>query len=192
MTLSQSTTDRAIRRDAQSEEFTMNAPQPISFIREWRDSGSSRMPYWLYTDPEIYRREQERIFNGPHWNYVALTAEIPKPGDFKRSWIGERSVIIVRDEDGSINVVENRCAHRGTQFCQEHKGNRKDFVCLDDRAAAAVRQSGEGGFPRRGISLWPWGYFRRAVPGGAAEDGLRWSLGRVVWGWEGLLNFVAT
>lgn len=107
----------------------MNHPQPISFVRQWRNPGSSRIPYWLYTDPEIYRREQERIFNGPHWNYVALTAEIPNSGDFKRTWVGERSVIVVRDEEGNVNVVENRCAHRATQFCQKHSGNRKDFIC---------------------------------------------------------------
>ena len=106
----------------------MNDPRPISFVRDWSKSGSSRMPYWLYTDEDIYRRELERIFNGPHWNFVAMSCEIPNVGDFKRTWIGERSVIVVRDEDG-INVVENRCAHRGVQFCQEHKGNSKDFTC---------------------------------------------------------------
>ena len=38
------------------------------------------------------------------------------PGDFKRTVIGERSVIMVRDADGAINVVENVCAHRGMQL----------------------------------------------------------------------------
>jgi salicylate 5-hydroxylase large subunit len=87
------------------------------------------VPYWVYSDQEVYRREQERIFNGPHWSYVALAAEIPKPGDFKTTFVGERSVIVVRDQDGSINVVENHCAHRGVRFCQQRSGNRKDFIC---------------------------------------------------------------
>ena len=107
----------------------MNAPQPIFFDRKWQQPGSSRVPYWVYSDPELYKREQERIFNGPHWSYVGLEAEIPNPGDFKRSWVGERSVIVVRDQDGNVNVVENHCAHRGAQFCQENFGNRKDFTC---------------------------------------------------------------
>ena len=138
----------------------MNHPQPISFVRKWREQGSSRIPYWIYTDPEIYRREQERIFNGPHWNYVALTAEISNIGDFKRTWVGERSVIVVRDEDGNINVVENHCAHRGAQFCQEHSGNRKDFICpyhqwsydlqgnLQGRAVHAPASRAKAGCPR--------------------------------------------
>src|SRR5690606_28743035 len=116
-------------RRLSTKEMAMNDPRPITFVRQWKKDGSSRMPYWIYTDPEVYRREQERLFNGPHWNYVALEAEIPNPGDFKRSYVGERSVIVVRDEDGSISVVENRCAHRGAQCCQEHKGTKKEFVC---------------------------------------------------------------
>lgn len=107
----------------------MTDPKPITFQRKWKTPGASRVPYWIYTDEGIYRKELERIFNGPHWCYVALTAEIPNPGDFKRSWVGERSVIVVRDEDGAINVVENHCAHRGAQFCQEHSGNRKELIC---------------------------------------------------------------
>ena len=59
---------------------------------------------------------------------VGLEAEIPKPGDFKRTVIGERSVIMVRDKDSSIHVVENVCAHR-MAFCRERHGNRQSFTC---------------------------------------------------------------
>jgi salicylate 5-hydroxylase large subunit len=64
-----------------------------------------------------------------HWCYVGLEAEIPNPGDFKRTAIGERSVVMSRDEDGAIHVFENVCAHRGMQFCRERHGNKKEFVC---------------------------------------------------------------
>ena len=97
--------------------------------RRWPAEGSSRVPFWIYSDPEIYAREQERIFCGPSWSYVALEAEIPKPGDFKRTFIGEKPVVVTRDQDGGINVVENRCAHRGVQFCQKHLGNTAEFMC---------------------------------------------------------------
>lgn len=95
----------------------------------WPTDGATRLPYWLYSDPEIYAREQERIFGGATWNYVALEAEIPNVGDFKRSFIGDRSVVAVRAEDGSITVVENRCAHRGVQFCQKHLGSAREIMC---------------------------------------------------------------
>ena len=97
--------------------------------RRWPEAGTHHVPYWLYTDAEIYQREMERIFCGKSWNYVALDAEVPNAGDFKRSWIGDRPVVVTRDEDGGINVFANRCAHRGVQFCKHNYGNTKDFVC---------------------------------------------------------------
>lgn len=97
--------------------------------KEWPKEGLARIPYWIYSDREIYAREQELIFCGPSWSYVALEAELPHPGDFKRTCIGEKPVVVVRDKDGSINVVENRCAHRGVQFCQKHLGNASEFMC---------------------------------------------------------------
>lgn len=95
----------------------------------WPSAGPSRVPYWVYSDPDIYAREQERIFWGPTWNFVALEAEIPQAGDFKRTFIGDKSVVVIRDEEGGVNVVENRCAHRGVQFCQKHLGRAKEFMC---------------------------------------------------------------
>ncbi|WP_373239414.1 aromatic ring-hydroxylating dioxygenase subunit alpha [Kluyvera ascorbata] len=95
----------------------------------WPDDGTSRIPFWAYTRDDIYQRELEKIFYGKHWCYVALEAEIPEPGDFARSVVGERSVIVVRNQQGEINVVENLCAHRGMRFCREKSGNRTDFVC---------------------------------------------------------------
>ncbi len=96
---------------------------------QWPEEGISRIPYWVYTDPEIYAREQERIFRGRSWAYVALEAEIPTPGDFKRTHIGDRPVVVVRDETGNASAVENRCAHRGVQFCQQHLGHVTEFMC---------------------------------------------------------------
>ena len=83
----------------------------------------------LHRATSCYQRELERFFYRSHWCYVGLEAEIPNAGDFKRTVVGERSVIMVRDTDGAINVVENVCAHRGMRFCRERHGNRKDFTC---------------------------------------------------------------
>ncbi len=103
---------------------------PLTFSKPlWQDSGSSRIPFRAYTDEDIYRRELERLFYTNHWCYVGLEAEIPNPGDFKRTAIGERSVIVTRTPDQGIAVVENVCAHRGVRFCREKSGNRKDFTC---------------------------------------------------------------
>ena len=89
----------------------------------------SAVPYTWYSSSEIYEREQERIFRGHAWNFVALEAEIPNVGDFKQTWVGDRPVIVTRSKDGEISVVENICAHRGVAFCTQSFGNAKSFVC---------------------------------------------------------------
>ena len=43
---------------------------------DWPEEGVSRVPYWIYSDPDVYRREQELVFGGKNWNYVALTQHI--------------------------------------------------------------------------------------------------------------------
>jgi anthranilate 1,2-dioxygenase large subunit len=72
-----------------------------------------RVPYPVFTDPEIYRLEQQKIFRGDHWSFVGLEAEIPNPGDFKSTFVGDTPVVVTRGKDEAVHVVENRCAHRG-------------------------------------------------------------------------------
>ena len=111
----------------------MNASIPTEYLscpaRAWGDAPTSRAPGWVYTDADIYRRELDRFFYRAHWCYVGLECEIPAPGNYKRSSIGERSVVMVRDATGAVRVVENRCAHRGVQFVRERCGTVKEFVC---------------------------------------------------------------
>ena len=95
----------------------------------WPSTDASKVPYWVYTDPEVYQREQDLIFAGPSWSYVALEVEVPNPGDFKRSTIGDKPVVVVRGRDGVISVLPNRCAHRGVQFCRDAYGNADNFMC---------------------------------------------------------------
>jgi salicylate 5-hydroxylase large subunit len=95
----------------------------------WGPAPTSRVPGWAYTDRTVYEREMERFFYRGHWCYVGLECEVPEPGNFKRTVVGERSVILVRDAEGELHVVENRCAHRGVAFCRERHGTVKEFVC---------------------------------------------------------------
>lgn len=106
------------------------APNPVFPEKiQWESDQTSRIPFMAYQGHAQHEKELERFFYRKHWCYVGLEAEIPNPGDFKRSAIGERSVIMVRDMEGDIHVIENVCAHRGMRFCRERSGNRKDFTC---------------------------------------------------------------
>ena len=42
---------------------------------------------------------------------------------------GPYPVVVTRDMDGELHVFENRCAHRGVEFCREYRGKADSFIC---------------------------------------------------------------
>ena len=106
-----------------------NANMALADYYVWPKEGLTRIPDWVYTDDTIYENEVEKIFHGKTWNYVALEAEIPNEGDFKKSFVGPTPVVVTRAAKGEIHVFENRCSHRAAEFCREHSGNVTEFVC---------------------------------------------------------------
>ena len=96
----------------------------------WPSNGLTEIPFRLYTDPEQYQLEQDRIFKGPTWSFLCLSAEILKPGDYVATTIGETAVIVTRDAEGAINAFVNRCAHRGNLLCLKRRGNVKEISCI--------------------------------------------------------------
>ncbi len=95
---------------------------------QWEE-GVTRVPYQLYTDPDIFDKEMALIFRGAGWAYVGLEVEIPDNGDYLVTKIGDKSVVITRDQEGEIQGFINRCAHRGVKLCRQRKGNTRFFVC---------------------------------------------------------------
>ena len=91
-------------------------------LLEWpAQQPGCRVPYAVFTDRDWYAREQTTIFRGETWSFVALAAEIPRAGDFKSTFIGDTPVIVTRDTEGGIHVLQNRCAHRGALVCRERR-----------------------------------------------------------------------
>ena len=45
--------------------------------RVWPNDAAGKVPFWVYSDPDVYAAELERIWYGPHWLFCALEAEIP-------------------------------------------------------------------------------------------------------------------
>lgn len=88
------------------------------------------VPYQIFIDPQFYELEQKKLFRGPIWNFVGLEAEVPNAGDFKTTKLGETPVILVRDKDSKLNVLQNRCAHRGALVCRELRGNSRRLQCV--------------------------------------------------------------
>ncbi|NJN51983.1 MAG: Rieske 2Fe-2S domain-containing protein [Gammaproteobacteria bacterium] len=96
---------------------------------DWPQGDVTRIPFTLYTDPDVFALEMKKIFCGDSWAYVGLEAEIPTPGDFKTTVIGDKPVVVARDETGAIRAFPNRCAHRGVKFCRQEYGHTRHFVC---------------------------------------------------------------
>jgi anthranilate 1,2-dioxygenase large subunit len=126
---------------------------------DWPRNDYSRIPFWLHHDEGVFALEMERIFRGPVWNYLCLEAEIPNPGDFRTTWVGDTPVLVTRDEHGAIHAFVNRCSHRGAMIVREVRGNATTHVCLYHRwcyssagelTGIPFRRGlkGEGGMPK--------------------------------------------
>jgi phenylpropionate dioxygenase-like ring-hydroxylating dioxygenase large terminal subunit len=144
--------------DSPVQEAPISFPA-LSARRQWPAEGFTRAPYWAYSDPDVYAREQEVIFRGKSWHYLGLEAEVPDAGSYKTTYIGELSVLLVRAEDGSLNAMLNRCAHRGNMVCRDAFGKSKKLHCVyhawnydlkGNLTSAAFRNGlrGEGGLPK--------------------------------------------
>jgi phenylpropionate dioxygenase-like ring-hydroxylating dioxygenase large terminal subunit len=103
--------------------MTLDVGPDDLITEDWRVHGS------IYTDPEIFAREQRALFHGP-WLYVAHESEVAQPGDYKTTFAGTQPVIVARGaDDGVLRVLLNRCRHRGAAVCQDDTGNANYFRC---------------------------------------------------------------
>lgn len=96
----------------------------------WPEEGNTRVPYRVFSDPDLYRAELDRLFLGPTWQYLALADELPDPGDYKTTFLGETPVIVTRGADGQIHAMLNRCAHRGNLVCLKRQGRADALTCV--------------------------------------------------------------
>lgn len=82
----------------------------------------------IYTEDDIFRAEMTKIFAAV-WVYLGHESEIPNNDDFVRTHLGLRPIILVRDSEGTIRALYNRCTHRGSTVCRADTGNAKAFQC---------------------------------------------------------------
>ena len=85
----------------------------------------------VYTDQQIFDAEMERIWERI-WVYCGHESQVPERGDYYAVTIGRQPMIMVRQKDGSVQVLYNRCPHRGVQV----------VVCEDDHGISVIRANG--------------------------------------------------
>jgi phenylpropionate dioxygenase-like ring-hydroxylating dioxygenase large terminal subunit len=117
------------------------------------------LPYSWYSDPEVLRLEQERIFRGA-WQYAGHTGELPEPGTYTTTRAGRTPVLVTRARDGELRAFLNICRHRGFPVA-DGAGKRETIQCpyhawtyaLDGSLRSAPRSEELADFPREELGL---------------------------------------
>lgn len=152
---------------------------PNDAVRAALEQGETLPATW-YTDPAYFAREQARIFRRS-WQYVGLTEQVARPGDFFTARAGDVPIIVARDKQGELRGHVNVCRHRGSQLVNVEQGNRATLQCgyhawtynLDGSLRAAPGMRDEPEFDTACYALVPvqvaaWGPFIFANPDRAA------------------------
>ncbi|HEX7382681.1 MAG TPA: Rieske 2Fe-2S domain-containing protein, partial [Burkholderiaceae bacterium] len=83
----------------------------------------------VYLSEEVFALEREHFFANT-WNYLGHASQVPNPGDVLAVEIAGRPLMLVRQADGGLRVLYNRCAHKGARLVDEPCANvGKFFRC---------------------------------------------------------------
>jgi phenylpropionate dioxygenase-like ring-hydroxylating dioxygenase large terminal subunit len=70
-----------------------------------------------YTCGDYLQREYQKVWHTV-WNIGGVAYQMPEPGDYLTTELGIDSIIMVRQEDGSVKAFFNSCPHRIHYRCR--------------------------------------------------------------------------
>jgi phenylpropionate dioxygenase-like ring-hydroxylating dioxygenase large terminal subunit len=80
-----------------------------------------------FTDQARFEREKQKLFlERPQ--FIAVTGDLPNPGDYYATDIAGKPILLVRGKDGKVNAFLNACRHRGVKLA-EGCGHAARFTC---------------------------------------------------------------
>jgi len=123
------------------------------------DSDTGTVSREIFWSKELYDQEMEQVFNRS-WLFVGHVSQIPNPGDFVLSRMGEEGVIVSLDRQGKVCVSLNSCRHRGNRVCRYDEGNSFAHVCsfhgwtYDPSGALVALPFNEHGYDEMDMGKW--------------------------------------
>jgi len=81
----------------------------------------------LYLSEELFALEQEHLF-ARTWLFLGHLSQVPEVGDYLAQEVAGRPLLMVRQADGGVRVLYNRCAHKGTPLVTDPRGNVGRFL----------------------------------------------------------------
>jgi len=118
-----------------------------------RSDGPLAIPATLYTCPDRFAREQQKLFR--ELPLVAgLSQDIPNPGDVMLFEAAGPSILVGRAKDGTVRAFRNMCTHRGAKLLlgEEAVCARKPRLTCPfhawtfDLSGQLIAQPGKAGF----------------------------------------------
>jgi phenylpropionate dioxygenase-like ring-hydroxylating dioxygenase large terminal subunit len=88
----------------------------------------TRVPAERYRSAEFARLEVERMWPKV-WQVACTVDHVAEPGDYFEYRCGPYSVVIVRDDDGTLRGFQNVCRHRGNALCTGAGSGMRELRC---------------------------------------------------------------
>jgi phenylpropionate dioxygenase-like ring-hydroxylating dioxygenase large terminal subunit len=128
------------------------------YLRE--DMPPRSLPPTLYTSPEVYALERERII-ASSWFSVARSDDLSGAGSYICVSIGDEAVVVARRADGTLSAMSPICRHRLMNVVGVGAGQTDRFTCpyhlwkydLDGRLLGAPFMNDSAAFEQSELSL---------------------------------------
>jgi len=90
--------------------------------------GTAPLDSRRYYSQEFFELEKTNMWPRV-WQYACWSYDIEKPGDTAVYRNADQSVLLIRQDDGSIKAFVNSCLHRGRELCTDDVQHKEELRC---------------------------------------------------------------